>query len=235
MRERDEIRRGQNVLEIAWQRAHLDRPVATVGHEASPARPARTDGAAAAADAWQRVTLKASVTGVVSRCHLKPGDAVRRGTPVVSMLRADDVLVVARFDAATGPRLRSARTAWVHIPRAGVYCIPARIIRIGGVYPWQTGPWARREDGAVRVVAQISSTTFDALSPGIEAAVEIGSIADAASAGVRKPAVSAHSRGADRAILREAALAPKPTGAGEPRARVERARTLRRPLGSFVW
>ena len=129
---------------------------------------------------WQRVTLKASVTGVVSRCHVKPGEVVRRGGPVVSVLRADDVLVVARFDAAAGPWLRRARTAWVHVPRAGAYCMPARIIRIGGTYPSQTDSWPRREGGALRVIAQLSSTTLDALSPGIEAAVEISCVDDAA-------------------------------------------------------
>lgn len=180
VRERDEIRRGQDVLEIAWQRDRVDGAVAAPGQEASPARHARGDGTDAAANAWEPITLKASVTGVVSRCHVKPGDAVRRGGPVVSVLRADDVLVVASFDAAAGPRLRRARTAWVHVPGAGAYCMPARIIRIGGTYPSQTDPWPRREGGAVRVVAQLSSTSFDALSPGIEAAVEISCVDDAA-------------------------------------------------------
>ncbi len=180
VRERDEIRRGQNVLEMACRRARVDGAVATAGQEASPARPAQGDGADAAADAWQRITLKASVTGVVSRCRVKPGDVLRRGGPVVSVLRADDVLVVARFDAAAGPRLRRARTAWVHLPRAGAYCMPARIIRIGGTYPSQTDPCPRREGGALRVIAQLSSTTLDALSAGIEATVEITCVDDAA-------------------------------------------------------
>ena len=180
VRERDEIRRGQDLLEMACQRARVDGAATTAGHEASPAWPARGDSAAAAADAWQRITLKASVTGVVARCHVKPGDVVRRGGPVVSVLRADDVLVVARFDAAAGPRLRRARTAWVHIPRAGAYCMPARIIRVGGTYPSQTDPWPRREGGVVRVVAQLSSTSLDALSPGVEVSVEISCVDDAA-------------------------------------------------------
>ncbi len=177
VRGRDEIRRGQDVLEMACQRPPVDGRVVMAGQEASPAQPARGDGADAAADAWQRITVKASVTGVVSRCHVKPGDVVRRGGPVVSVLRADDVLVVARFDASAGPRLRRARTAWVHVPRAGTYCMPARIIRIGGTHPSQRDPW---EGGALRVVAQLSCITFDALSPGIEAAVEISYVDDGA-------------------------------------------------------
>jgi multidrug resistance efflux pump len=180
VRERDEIRRGQDVLDFACARAHLERSVTTVGQEVSPTSAARANGPATAADEWQRVTLKASVTGIVSSCHVRPGDIVRRGRPVVSVLRADDVLVVARFDAGAAPWVRRARTAWVHIPRAGAYCMPARIIRIGGSYPWQTGPWALWQGGAVRVVAQLSCATFDALSPGIEAVVEISSVEDAA-------------------------------------------------------
>jgi hypothetical protein len=58
--------------------------------------------------------------------------------------------------------------------------MPARIIRIGGTYPSQTDPWPRREGGALRVIAQLSSTTLDALSPGIEATVEISCVDDVA-------------------------------------------------------
>lgn len=167
------------MLELEWRPTRVDRPLAAGEQEGSAATPAPTEGAAQAADDRRRVTLKASVTGLVSRCHVRVGDAVCRGGAVVSVLRADDVLVVARFDAAEAPRLRRARTAWVHVPSAGAYCMPARIIRIGGADPSPREPWSRRDAGAVRVIAQLSSASFEALSPGIEAAVEISGFDEA--------------------------------------------------------
>ena len=55
----------------------------------------------------------------------------------------------------------------MHIPRAGVHSIPARIIRIGGIYPRPANESAERDDGAVRVVAQLDFTTLDALWMGV--------------------------------------------------------------------
>jgi multidrug resistance efflux pump len=173
--ERDHVRRGQGLLEIACERPRCDRDAWTASQgAASPASTSLTTGPAATSDARQRVTLRASVSGVISRCHVKVGDAVVRGRPVLSVLRSDDVLVIAHFEAIARPRLRSARTAWVHIPRAGVHNIPARIIRIGGTYPRPTSGAAERNGGAVRVVAQLDFATLDALWPGIEAVVELG-------------------------------------------------------------
>jgi HlyD family secretion protein len=168
--ERDQIRRGQDLLEITCERARCDRDPCSVSLASSSTR----RGAASTSDARQRITLRASLSGIVSRCHVNAGDAVVRGKPVLSVLRADDLLVIAHFEATARPRLRSARTAWVHIPRAGVHSIPARIIRIGGIYPRPASEAAERDDGAVRVVAQLDFTTLDALWPGIEVIVEVG-------------------------------------------------------------
>jgi multidrug resistance efflux pump len=173
--ERDHIRRGQGLLEIACGRARCDRDAWKASQApASLASTSSTGGAAATSDMRQCVTLRASVSGIVWRCYVKVGDAVVRGRPVLSVLRSDDVLVIAHFEATARLRLRSARTAWVHIPHVGVHSIPARIIRIGGTYPRPTSEATQRDDGAVRVVAQLDFTAPAALCPGIDAVVEVG-------------------------------------------------------------
>ncbi len=114
----------------------------------------------------ERWIVHSSIPGVVARCRVRVGDAVERSRPLVSVIRTDDVLVVARFDLSAGPSLRSGKAAWVRIGRATAPPIRATIISAG-----DTG--TRRDDRTVRVVVRLDAAPPDALWPRIAATVDV--------------------------------------------------------------
>lgn len=112
-----------------------------------------------------RSFLRSSVPGVVSRCRLRVGDAVERSMPIVSIASADDVLVVARFAATASLPLRDWRRASVRIPRAAGQPLGAAIVCVSA--------GSAGAAGTVRVVARLQSAPPAAMSPGVEAILDV--------------------------------------------------------------
>ncbi len=166
VRERDAVARGQDLLELACSLEHL-------GRDAPPAGGPRGHGEALPRDSGQRMTLQASLSGVVSRCYVEVGDSVSPSTAALSVIRAEDVLVVARFRESAVASIRNAVTASVRIPRARVTGLRATILGMGAILPWHAMNAAPGEDGTVRVIARLRSLPFHALWPGIEAVVDL--------------------------------------------------------------
>ncbi len=166
VRERDEVALGQDLLEIACSPEHP-------GRDAPPARSPRGHGEALSGGNGQRITVKANLSGVVSRCFVEVGDSVGRSKPALSIIRADDVLVIARFRASAAASIRNALSASVRIPGARVTGVPATILGMGGILPWLMSDTAPGKDGTVRVVARLHAIPLPALWPGIEAVVDL--------------------------------------------------------------
>lgn len=117
------------------------------------------------------VLVRSSVPGVVTRCCVRAGDVVARSRPMFSIARADDVLVVARFEPSAGPALPRAHRAWVRIPGAAGRPLPAAILSVGGT-PAATRAGADR-CATVRVVARLQSGPPAAICADIAAVLEI--------------------------------------------------------------
>ena len=166
VRERDAVTRGQDLLEMACSLEHL-------GSDAPPAGGPRGHDGALPRESGQPIRLKASLCGVVSRCFLEAGDPVGPSKPALSVIGAEDVLVVARFRESAVASIRNALAASVRIPRARVAGLPATILGMGGILPWLARDAAPGEDGTVRVIARLRSLPVHALWPGIEAVVDL--------------------------------------------------------------
>ena len=119
-----------------------------------------------------RCTVRSSVPGVISRCRVHVGDAVVPSTAMLSIVRADDVLVVARFELSARPSLQNGKAAFVRIPRARAKPLAATLIYVTGLQPCDASA-ARPEKAAVRVVARLHTAPPDALWPGVEAIVDV--------------------------------------------------------------
>ena len=167
--EREAVARGQDLLEVACSLEQFQ----FVRDVPAPPSAARGNGDALPRDTGQRITVKASFSGVVSRCFVEVGDSVSRSKPALSVIRAEDVLVVARFRASAMASIPNALTASVRIPRARVTGLPATILGMGGILPWHASDTAPGEDGTVRVIARLRSLPVHALWPGIEAVVDL--------------------------------------------------------------
>jgi hypothetical protein len=142
VKKRDVVRRGQEFLEISG-RGPSDAPV----------------------------VMRCSATGVVSRCHVRFGDPVERSSPLFSIARADNVLVVARFESSAAPALRQAARAFVRVPRAAGHPLPASLVWVGG--PVEPGSAPGRGSGAVRVVARLDAAPPAVMWPGIDAILDV--------------------------------------------------------------
>jgi multidrug resistance efflux pump len=120
------------------------------------------------------VILRSSVPGVVSRCRIRVGDAVAPSTRILSIARADDVLVVARFAPTAGLPLRDWRRASVRIPRAAGQPLGAAIVCVSGASGADTaGSTALHGSASVRVVARLQSAPPAAMWPGVEAILDV--------------------------------------------------------------
>jgi HlyD family secretion protein len=117
------------------------------------------------------VVLRCSATGVVSRCRVRAGDTVERSSPLFSIARADDVLVVARFERSAAPALRRAARAFVRVPRAAGHPLPATLVWVGG--PVDHPGAADLESGAIRVVARLDAAPPAVMWPGIDAVLDV--------------------------------------------------------------
>lgn len=119
-----------------------------------------------------RSIVRSAFPGVVTRRHVRVGDAIGRSTPLVAMIRADDVLVVARFDPSDAAPLARGKIASVRIPRATAQPIAAKLLCVAGLEASAGGG-----DGApapvVRVVARLESAPPAAVWSGIEAVVDV--------------------------------------------------------------
>jgi multidrug resistance efflux pump len=120
----------------------------------------------------KRSLVKSSVPGVVSRCRVRVGDAVARSRPLLSIVRTDDVLVVARFEPSVGPELQSGDLVSVRFPRVTAQSVAATLIRVTGVHGSETSA-ARHEESIVRVVARLHSAPPAALWSGVQAVVDV--------------------------------------------------------------
>jgi len=120
----------------------------------------------------ERSVVRSAFPGVVSRCRVHVGDAVEPSRPLLAMLRADDVLVVARFDRSMGPSLARGKVASVRIPRATAQPIPAKLLCVAGLQSSHATD-ARLVDPVVRVVARLESAPPAAVWSGIEAIVDV--------------------------------------------------------------
>ncbi len=166
VRERDAVARGQDLLEMVCSLEPL-------GSDAPPASGPRGHRDVLPRRTGHRITLKASLSGVVSRRFVEAGDSVGPSKSALSVIGAEDVLVVARFRESAVASIRNAVTASVRIPRARVTGLPATILGMGGILPWHARDPAPGEDGTVRVIARLRSLPFHALWPGIEAVVDL--------------------------------------------------------------
>jgi pyruvate/2-oxoglutarate dehydrogenase complex dihydrolipoamide acyltransferase (E2) component len=142
VKERDVVTRGQDLLELS-------------GRGPSDAR----------------VLLRSSARGVVSHCHVRVGDTVDRSSPLFSIARADDVLVVARFESSAAPALRRAARAFVRVPRAAGHPLPASLVWVGGPVDHPGAP--DLDGGAIRVVARLDAAPPAVMWPGIEAVLVV--------------------------------------------------------------
>jgi len=172
-REGELIVRGQDILEIApapeWEQAD---PAVRLRGQADPS---------SAIDGRERlgpsVILRASASGLVWRLWVRVDGPVRRSRKVLSLIRSDDVLVLAHFDRAVARHLGRARLAWVRAPQTSDRLIPARILRVGCGHSDSQGNG--RED-LERVVVQLRSAPAEVLWPGSDAVVEITCAAEGA-------------------------------------------------------
>jgi pyruvate/2-oxoglutarate dehydrogenase complex dihydrolipoamide acyltransferase (E2) component len=119
-----------------------------------------------------RSIVRSAFPGIVSRRHVRQGDAVAPSTPLLAMIRADDVLVVARFDGSAAALLARGKVASVRIPRATAQPIPARLLCVPGIQPAQAGAGGEAT-AVVRVVARLESAPPAAVWSGIEAIVDV--------------------------------------------------------------
>jgi len=110
--------------------------------------------------------------GVVSRCRVHVGDEVAPWRRLLSIVRADDVLVVARFETSAKASLQKGKPASVRIPHAAGQPVAARLVCVAGPRCWAP-PSARLEDAVVRVVARLEAAPPAALSLGIDAIVDV--------------------------------------------------------------
>jgi multidrug resistance efflux pump len=117
------------------------------------------------------VIVRSSVPGVVSRCLVRVGDEVAPSTPIFSIARADDVLVVARFDPSARAALQDGRRASVRIPSATGKPLAATIVLVNGASGLASA--APLRSASVRVVARLDSAPPAAMWPGIETVVDV--------------------------------------------------------------
>lgn len=115
------------------------------------------------------LVLRAGRSGFVSRCWARVGDTVRAGEPVASVLRCEDVLVLALFDRAQLERARLTSRATVSIGEPPQHQLQADVLRIG-TGQGEEGK-ADPPDRMIRVVVQMPSVPPEALRPGIDISV----------------------------------------------------------------
>jgi multidrug resistance efflux pump len=119
----------------------------------------------------ERSILRSSVAGIVSRCRVRVGDAVDPTRPLLSIIRADDVLAVGRFEASAEPWLWRGKAVSVRIPRASAEPISATLIGVSGSRQHDSG--VERDDAPVRVVARLESAPPAGLWSGMDAIVDM--------------------------------------------------------------
>jgi multidrug resistance efflux pump len=113
------------------------------------------------------VALRAPAAGLVARRWASPGDVVGRGSAVLSIASAEDVLVVAKFRAGTSQLLGRGATALLH--GAGREPLLATVTSVV-----EAPEWAEGDDAApTRVVLSLPRAPAEALWPGTPVRVEI--------------------------------------------------------------
>ena len=113
------------------------------------------------------VALKAPTAGLVTRRWASPGDAVGRGTPVLSVASAENVLIVARFPARASLHLTCGSAAHLHGAARGP--LLATVVSV-----LEAPEWAKGDDASsTRVVLSLPQAPAEALWPGTPVRVEI--------------------------------------------------------------
>jgi HlyD family secretion protein len=116
-------------------------------------------------------SLKAPVTGLVTRRWVSPGDRVVRSSPIVSIASSANVLVVAKFPAGSSVTLGGS-SASVLLDGSARAALPASIITVVEAPEWVPGDGAP-DARPTRVVLLLPCAPAEVLSPGTPVRVEI--------------------------------------------------------------